>query len=383
MIKHHNIDMSVDMNSPSQCLENKSKENNADKYSLALDKGQRCERLTVDEAMALESLFNPDGMYLLMRSALENRRRRFGEKATFVSNIQINPSNLCEGTCGFCRYRAKEGDAHAYVLSEQEIFERIDTASPAEVHIVGGMNRIWNFDRNLRLVRDIRTRFPFMHIKAFTAVEIDYFARTAGCSSIEILQSLKDAGLNALPGGGAELFSDRMRDNHCPSKLKATGWLRIHREAHELGIPTNATMLYGLGESFEERVRHLIMLRDLEDEAPGFSCFVPLPFQTDGANEGSRSPSPQESLLVIALARLVLDNFSHIKAYWPMIGEETAAMALSFGADDLDGTIQEERIAHAAGSLTPKALTKSRMEETIRLGGFLPIERGGVWGEGQ
>ncbi len=344
----------------------------------ALEKGARCERLTFDEAMSLETFFAPDGIYALMRAALHNRKRRFGTDATYVCNIQINPSNLCEGTCGFCRYAAKEGDTHAYVLTEEEILRRIERAVPSEVHIVGGMNRIWDFNRSLNLIREIRLRFPGLHIKGFTAVEIDYFARQSVLSSQTILQMFKDAGLCALPGGGAELFSQKIRETHCPNKLDAKGWLRIHQEAHRLGIITNATMLYGLGESFEERVSHLFQLRDAEDDTSGFSCFIPLPFQTDG-RDGRSPPSSQESLGVIAAARLILDNFSHIKAYWPMIGIETAAAALSFGADDLDGTIEEERIAHAAGSMTPKALSKSKMEETIHLGGFRPVERAGVW----
>lgn len=347
---------------------------------VALEKGAKCERLTFDEAMSLEPLLHPDGIYKLQRAAMENRRRRFGDLATYTANLQINPSNICEGSCAFCSYRADEGDAHGYVLDEAEIFSRIERAEPTEVHIVGGMNRIWDFQRNLKLIATIRSCFPQMHIKAFTAVEIDYFSRMTLQSSTEILQQLKEAGLNAMPGGGAELFSDAMRTKHCPTKLPPEGWLRIHKEAHFLGLTTNATMLYGLRESFSERVRHLLMLRDAEDASPGFSCFIPLPFQTDGTDGVSQTPSPMENLGVIALARLVLDNFSHIKAYWPMVGVETAALALSFGADDLDGTIGDERIAHAAGAPTPKLLSKTRMRETIKIGGFVPKERDGMFG---
>jgi aminodeoxyfutalosine synthase len=349
------------------------------RVTAALEKGSAGERLRRDEGLALFSLFNREGIYQLGRAAEMNRNLRFENLATYVHNIQINPSNICEGTCGFCRYRAAEGDSHAYVLDEETIIKKIETLVPTEVHIVGGMNRIWPFERNLALIKEIRNRFPKIHIKAYTAVEIDYFSRKSALSRETVLLKLKAAGLNALPGGGAELFSQRMRKKYCPDKLSADGWLAIHKIAHRLGISTNSTMLYGLEEPKEALLDHMLRLRDAEDEAPGFSCFIPLPFQPGARENSLAGPSPIETLGVIAAARLILDNIRHIKAYWPMIGLETASAALSFGADDLDGTIGEERIAHAAGALTPKAMTQEKMEHTIRLGGYTPVERDGAF----
>ncbi len=343
----------------------------------ALTKGGEGERLSREEALALVSLLTPKALFELQCAALRNRHGRYGKRATFVSNLQINPSNICEGTCRFCRYAAKPGDPHAYVMSEQEICDRIDRARPAEVHIVGGMNREWPFERSLGLVRRVRELWPTLHIKAFTAVEIDYFARETGETPAAVLAALREAGVDALPGGGAEIFSARMRRAHCPSKLSPEGWLDIHRRAHGLGMITNATLLYGLDETDEERVDHLLALREAQDGSGGFSCFIPLPYQPGADADRLDGPSPLLDLGMVALARLVLDNFDHIKAYWPMMGLETAAAALSFGADDLDGTIGEERIAHAAGAPTPKAVSRERMIDTISAGGFEPFERDG------
>ncbi len=340
----------------------------------ALAKAGATERLNRDEALAVARAASPDDVHRLGQAALANRRARFGDRATYVCNLQINPSNLCEGQCQFCRYGAKPGDAHAYELSEHDILSRIAELQPTEVHVVGGMNRVWGFERSLALVQEIRRRHPDIFIKAFTAVEIDWFARTSNKDESDVLTQLRDAGLNALTGGGAEVFSPRWRQQHCPDKLPGKAWLRIHQTAHALGIVTNATMLYGLDDSPEERVDHLLALRDAQDESRGFSCFIPLAYQ-GGANGAPARPSPKLSLAIIALARLVLDNFPHVKAYWPMIGLDCAAAGLSWGADDLDGTLGRERIAHAAGAATPEALARREMEETIRLAGFTPVER--------
>ena len=343
----------------------------------ALDKGSARERLSGDEALALFELLTPGGLFALERAAFRHRSARHSRVVTFVSNVQINPSNLCEGSCRFCRYAAKEGDEHAYSMTEEEILERIRDAQAEEVHVVGGMNSVWPFERSRDLISLVRRRWPGIHIKAFTAVEVDYFAREAGISTLAVLDALKAAGVDALPGGGAENFSHRIRRRHCPDKLSPEGWLDIHREAHGLGMTTNATMLYGLDETPGERVDHLLALRELQDATGGFSCFIPLPYQPGADAARLAGPSPVLDLGIVAVSRLVLDNFDHIKAYWPMMGLETAAAAFSFGADDLDGTIGEERIAHAAGATTPKAVSRERMVDTIRSGGFEPVERDG------
>lgn len=347
--------------------------------NLALEKSAKGERLSPSEALSLINLVTSDGIHLLGEAALANRRKRFGKKATYVSNAAINPSNICEGKCSFCGYRADEGDDHAYSLDEKDIFSKIEKTSPVQVHIVGGMNDIWHFNRYVKLITNIRKRWPDIHIKAFTAVEINNFAEKEKKNVPEILSNLKNAGLESLTGGGAEIFSKRMRDKYCPDKLSPDGWLNIHQSAHELELTTNATMLFGMDETQTEWIDHLLMLRNQQDKSGGFSCFIPLAFQPGKDSDNCNNANPLITLAVISISRLILDNFSHIKAYWPMIGLETASVALSYGADDLDGTLGEERIAHAAGAQTPKALTRTLMEKTIRAGGFEPLERSGLF----
>jgi len=348
-------------------------------FELALHAGAECRRLGPDEALALAEATKPEEIHRIGQAALANRQTRFGDRATYVFNLSINPSNICNGGCRFCRYSALPDDEHAYVLEQDFILHQIAETQPSEVHIVGGMNRIWDFERNLTLVREIRQRYPRIHIKAYTAVELDWFARYEEREIPDILSSLKEAGLDAMPGGGAELFSARMRAEYCPNKLSPEGWIQIHKTAHHMGISTNATMLYGLGETPAERVEHLLALREAQDDTGGFGCFIPLAYQPGEEQMLEERVTPQEDLAVVALARVVLDNFPHVKAYWPMIGLETTAAALSWGADDLDGTLGHERIAHTAGARTPRSVSRDQMGETIRLGGFVPAERDGLF----
>ena len=346
---------------------------------VILDKAANGLRLTRGEAVALASESTTTHVYRLGRAALANRIRRFGSNATYVLNVAINPSNICDGKCTFCHYHVEEGDAAAYVLSEDDIMARIATLAPREVHITGGMNRFWTFEKSLLLISRIRTTFPGIFIKAYTAVEIDRFARDSGLTHRKVLEDFKRKGLQSLTGGGAEIFSDVMRGRYCGTKTSPAEWLAIHRTAHELDIMTNATMLYGLGERPEEIVDHLIALRGLQDSTGGFSCFIPLAYQPKKGESADSGPSPAMNLRVIALARLIFDNCPHIKAYWPMIGLETAAAGLSWGADDLDGTLGEERIAHAGDARTPTSLSRDMMCKTIQLGGFNPVERDGAF----
>jgi len=257
------------------------------------------------------------------------------------------------------------------------MLEKVKIERPSEAHIVCGVNREWGYEKYLGLVSSLRKQHPALFIKGFTPIEIDFFAHSARLSSLEVLTRMKEAGLNSLTGGGAEQFSHRIRQQYCPGKLPATEWLRIHDEAASAGLGSNATMLFGIREKPEELVDHMLALREAQDCMKSFQCFIPLAYQPSKSGGLDEKVSPLVSLTVIALARVVLDNFPHIKAYWPMIGLETASTALSWGADDIDGTLGEEKIAHAGGAQTPRSLSVDQIKETIALGGFNPVERDG------
>lgn len=346
-------------------------------YEDLLRQVKQGERINLDRALDLFAKPTPDILFYIGEAANIGRKSRYGLRTTFVNNLQINPSNLCVRTCSFCDYAALPGRTGIYSLKEDEILANITRNEPNEVHIVGGLNHEWNYQRSLDLVADIRRRFPGIYIKAYTAVEIHWFATLEKRPVVEILVELREAGMDSLPGGGAEIFSARMREKHFKSKIGADDWLAVHEIAHNLGITSNCTMLYGLGETWEERVLHLFRLRELQDKTGGFVSFIPLALQF--GKDSDKSISPLENLFVIAMSRLVLDNIPHIKAYWPMIGTETAATALSFGADDLDGTLGLERIAHASGAKTPTQLAKQEMEKLILMAGYEPVERDGQY----
>ena len=343
----------------------------------ALAKGATGARLNADEALSLVDDLSPSALHDLGAAALQNRRSRFGNQATYVFNQHVNPSNVCTMGCLFCTYAALPDAAQAFSLREADILQSVAELAPSEVHVVGGINDHWPLERNLKLVQALRERFPDLFIKAFTAVEIAAFADASGQGVDDILGALSAAGMNAMPGGGAEIFSTRLRRQYWPHKIGPDDWLRIHRQAHAMGIPTNATMLFGIGDRWDERIAHMLTLRECQDRSNGFECFIPLPFQPGEGRLVAEGPSPFEILAVLGLARLVLDNIPHLKAYWPMVGLETAAAGLSWGADDMDGTIKEEKVAHMAGARTPVGLARERMQETIALGGFEAVERDG------
>jgi aminodeoxyfutalosine synthase len=333
------------------------------------------DRLDMDRALDLFADDSPRRLFHLASMADRLRRDYNGARATYVDNLQINPSNICVRDCQFCGFAAKPGEAHGYVLEEEAIYASIAEHSPHEVHIVGGLNYAWGWERSLALIRELRQRFRALHIKCFTAVEMHWFARISRQPLEDVMAALAAAGMDGMPGGGAEMFSERIRQQHFRFKLGAEEWLDVHERAHRLGIPSNATMLFGFGESLEERLQHLFRLRELQDRTGGFVSFIPLAMQY---GEGSdKVISPFENLKVIAMSRLVLDNFPHIKAYWPMIGLPTAAAALSWGADDLDGTIGIEKVAHASGASTPKQMARDGMRRLIEMAGFEAIERDG------
>ncbi|MEE4364808.1 MAG: aminofutalosine synthase MqnE [Desulfotignum sp.] len=307
------------------------------------------------------------------------RSQRHGKKAYYVYNQHINYTNICKNRCRFCAYARNENDADAYAWSmadiAQRLMERIDEPVD-ELHIVGGLNETLGFDYYIDLLKTVKRIRPTAAIKAFTCVEIDYLSRLSGLGVEQTISRLKDAGLDMMPGGGAEVLNTRIHDALFPRKIDHTRWKQIVKAVHAAGIKTNATMLYGHIETIAERVDHLITLREIQDETAGFSAFIPLAFHSQNTKLSHLPPTTaMDDLKAVAAARLMLDNFDHIKAYWVMIGEPLAQVALGFGADDLDGTIIEERITHTAGARSAKGLTRDQMENMIRKAGFEPVQR--------
>ncbi|MBF0109572.1 MAG: CofH family radical SAM protein [Magnetococcales bacterium] len=333
-------------------------------------------RLNRTEAWTLIVQSREDHWSTVGTLAHGQRLDRHGKTTTYVHNLHVNPSNICHAGCKVCRFGVSPGSSKGYVLGLPEILDRVAESEPDEVHIVGGLNDMWNLARSLELVGALRRCHPRMTIKGFTAVEIDWFARNTELPVAVVLERLQKAGLDGLPGGGAELFSENIRKQLFPNKISSERWLQIHETAHRLGLFSNATMLCGLGEGWMERIDHLLALRDLQDRTGGFTAFIPLTRQFSNPAD-SRSLSPLENLAIIAMSRLILDNISHIKSYWPMMGIETAAVGLSWGADDMDGVIGQERIAHAAGADTPAGLTPKALRAIIRGAGFDPVRRDG------
>lgn len=322
------------------------------------------------------TLYQSDDLIALGRMAAEVNYGRNGDAVYFSLNQKIEPTNICVLRCRFCAFSVRPHDSRAYELSLSEILEKI-TPAVREVHITGALHPRLSWSYYLDLVAAIREKFPQVGIKAFTAVEIDYFRRRFGIPLPQVLARLQVAGLDSLPGGGAEIFSERVRRRLCPRKMGAKRWLAIHRAAHLAGIPTNATMLYGHIETLEERIGHLILLRELQDETGGFFSFIPLPFQPSnlGLTAANRAAGGVDDLKTIAVSRLMLDNFPHIKAYWVMLTPEGASLALHFGADDLDGTVGGERIAHDAGAATPQMLARESLITMISEAGRVAVER--------
>lgn len=333
------------------------------------------ERFTREDGL---ELFKVSDIIRLGRLADSVKRERWGDKAHFVINRQINPSNVCVLSCKFCDFASKRGRPDAYEMTIEEVVNSC-SEELREVHIVAGLHPDWKWEFYLDMFRAIKESYPQIQIKAWTAVEIDYFSKKFRLSVAEVLNQFKAVGLVALPGGGAEVFSERVRKALFPFKLGAPRWLEVHRTAHQQGIPTNATLLYGHIETYEDRVDHMLKLRDLQDETNGFMSFIPLAYQVGNTKIVSRQASALEDVKTIAISRLLLDNFAHIKAYWVTIGEELASIALHFGADDIDGTIGEERIMHDAGATSPVAMTRDHLIELIKEAGCIPVERDALY----
>lgn len=330
------------------------------------------EKIQGGEALSFEDariLYHEFPLHQIGRLADGVRRRMHGDKAYYVVNAHLNPTNICRVGCPLCAFAAKPDEDRAYLLETDDILERVRRAvefGAVQIHLVSSVHPDKPYEWYRGLISLIHEHWPVLRIKAWTAVEIANFADISGKSVEEVLRDLKSAGLNSMPGGGAEIFDADVRKRIAPDKIDAERWLDIHRTAHRLGIPTNASMLFGHVETPEQRIDHLIRLRTLQDETGGFDCFVPLVFHPKNTKIDTPPISPQEILRTIALSRLVLRNIPHIKSYWVTLGESLAQIALSYGADDFDGTVFEEKIHHDAGSAAPRGLSVARLEELIR-----------------
>lgn len=344
-------------------------------------------RLTAADGLALYGTSDLLGLGTLADAA---NRARNGDRVFFSANQHINPTNVCilRNTCTFCSFARMPKEEGAYTRSLEEVFAEAEQAQgmpTREFHIVGGLHPKLRLEYYTDLIRGLRARHPDVHIKALTAVEIAHLARIERCSSIEVLIALQEAGLTSLPGGGAEVFSTAVRATIAERKLTGEEWLRVHREAHGLGIPTNCTMLYGHVESAEDRVGHLMMLRELQDETGGFLTYIPLAYHPDNNELGTdlgrvgSATTGFEDLKNIAVGRLLLDNIPHVKTHWPMVTPFMSQVALSFGCDDVEGTVVYERIYHEAGARTEMQLHYGDLVDLIAAAGRRPVERDSLY----
>jgi aminodeoxyfutalosine synthase len=341
-----------------------------------LEKVEAGERLSFDDGMALYR--TPD---LLAAGHMANlvRERLHGDRTYFNVNRHINPTDVCVASCRLCAFGKRVRDPRAYTMSLEEVWRRAGegwSEAVTEFHIVGGLHPELTLDWYCEMLRGLKQRFPTVHLKALTMVEVGYLARRAGVSAEQALTRLREAGVDSLPGGGAEIFSERVRRIICDHKIDGQEWIDIARTAHRLGLRSNCTMLYGHIESDEDRVDHLLRLRELQDETGGFVTFIPLAFHPDNtALQHIPRTTGFQDLKNVAAARLLLDNIPHIKAYWVMLTPRLAQIALRFGADDIDGTVVEEKIYHDAGATTTQSLRRAELLELIRRAGREPVER--------
>ncbi|MBI0445047.1 aminofutalosine synthase MqnE [Deinococcus sp. DB0503] len=351
-----------------------------------VEKVEAGERLSFDEGMRL---YHTRDLNALMRLANQTKERLHGDKVYFVHSMRLEFTNICYVGCTFCAFAARKGEERAWDYSPEEVVEQVRRRylpGITELHMSSGHhpNRPWAFYP--QMVRQLRAAFPDLQVKAFTAAEIEHLSRISKRPTLEVLRELQAAGLAAMPGGGAEIFADRVRRQVAKNKVKAEKWLQIHREAHSLGMRTNATMLYGHIETLEERLDHLHRLRELQDETGGFHAFIPLAFQPLGNTLAQNLGKTEfttglDDLRNLAVARVYLDNFPHIKGYWVMIGSELTQVSLDWGVSDIDGTIQEEHIAHAAGATSPMALSQAGMVRMIQQAGRVPVLRDAYYHE--
>ena len=345
-----------------------------------MDKVGNEQRLSIEDGLTI--MATPD-LHSVGMMADYVKRKKNGDKVYFVVNRHINPSNICAISCKFCAFGTTKKSANAYELSHEQMLSMISDEIK-EVHIVGGLHPDWDFKEYLDIVRMIKKNYPDTHVKAFTAVEIDWFTEIAKLSIEDVLLTLKDAGVDALTGGGAEILHPDVRKKICAPKTVATRWEEIHRIAHRLGIPTNATILYGHVEEPFHIVDHMERLRNIEDDSPGFFAFIPVLFQPENTGLKNIKPFPASyDMKLHALARLYLDNFPHIKAYWITLGEKAAQVALHYGASDADGTIIKEKIIHDAGASSDIGHSRDFMVNMIKNSGYTPVERDALYNEVQ
>ena len=350
-------------------------------------------QLIADKLKSRERIAREDALWLLRSTDIlalgamagAEKRKLTADKVFFNVNCHVNLTNVCVSRCTFCAFSCDKDAPQAYTMTEKEVLSRVRAALPlgiTEVHMVSGLHPDKPFAYYLGIVRALKQEFPSIHIKAFTPVELLYFSDISGLTVNAVLEQLIDAGLGSLPGGGAEVLSPRVREALCPKKATARQWLDIMGMAHGLGLKSNATLLWGHIETDEEIADHLLSLRELQDKTGGFQTFIPLPFHSANTRLTSRGrPTTFEQLRLFAVSRLVLDNFDHIKAYWIMTGLKIAQLALLFGADDVDGTVVEERITHAAGADTAQGLTRNDLIDSIRQAGMQPVQRDTLYNE--
>ncbi|WP_078429997.1 aminofutalosine synthase MqnE [Alkalihalobacterium alkalinitrilicum] len=340
------------------------------------NKIQNGERLSIEDGLYL---YDTPDLLSVAQFANDVNYRKNGKNVYFIENMYINPTNVCEASCSFCGFKRKPGEEGAYTMDEEALLKYVSDRwnnNIREFHIVGGHNHEVPFDYYLDTIRTLKKHYPQATVKAYTGAEIEFFSRIAGISMKEVLEELIKAGLDTLPGGGAEILTERYREKMSPDKASTDQWLEAHEIAHGLGLKTHATMLYGSIESKEERLIHMDRLRQLQDRTNGYMVFIPLAMQPKSINAGlKRRTSAFDDMRTVAISRLMLDNFDHIKAYWINIGVQLTQMALTFGSDDIHGTLIEERISHSVGALTSAGITRDELIHLIKTAGRTPVER--------
>ncbi len=335
------------------------------------------ERLSFEDGI---KLFQTNDILTLGKLADYVNRKKNGRLVYFVVNRHINLTNLCIGNCKFCAFRREKGDPDAYELTIDQVLKKIEEFKGiSEIHIVSGLHPDWNYDYYVQLLKSIKESFPHIHIQAFTAEEIDHLSRISGKPIETVLSELIEAGLDSIPGGGAEIFNESLRKKLCPNKLSSEKYLKIHETAHKFGLKSNASILYGHIETYADRIDHLLRLRELQDKTGGFQAFMAFAYHPKNTQLGGNFTTGFDDLKMLSIARLMLDNFQHIRAFWIMLGEKLAQVSLHFGVNDLDGTVVEESITRSAGAETGSFMPKERLIKLIKEAGKIPVERDTIY----